>query len=253
MMRKDPAMRAFVIHLAIFVLVVGGLATINLLRRPDHIWFIWVLAGWGIGVAAHDLALLLARTPRREAIFTDPAVRGFFIHAFVFVAVNALLIVVNLIATPGHYWFYLPLLAWAIVLAAHGYLVFHRQTPRAREPQVLREPEPRNEAKEIVVRHCRWWAGAFRRARRRRRVPDAFELRLDRTARPRARSRARPSRPRQGERRRPRVTRSSPAAICTKPPRRISSAPWPTRSPPSMAKANSMSSSSSPRRACRPD
>ncbi len=134
MMRKDPAMRAFVIHLAVFVIVVSGLAAINLLRRPDHIWFIWVLAGWGIGVAAHDLALLLARTPRRDAIFTDPAVRGFFIHVFVFVAVNALLIVVNLIATPGRYWFYWPLLAWALVLAAHGYLVFHRRRTPAQSP-----------------------------------------------------------------------------------------------------------------------
>jgi hypothetical protein len=134
MMRKDPAMRAFVIHLAIFVLVVVGLAAINLLRRPDHIWFIWVLAGWGIGLAAHDLALLLARTPRREAIFTDPAVRGFFIHALVFVAVNALLIVVNLIASPGFYWFYWPLLGWGIVLAAHGYLVFRRRGTSAKSP-----------------------------------------------------------------------------------------------------------------------
>src|SRR6476659_9247609 len=63
-------MRGFVIHLGIFVVVVGLLAAINLYHRPDHIWFIWVLAGWGIGVAAHDLALLLQRTGRRQTIFT---------------------------------------------------------------------------------------------------------------------------------------------------------------------------------------
>ena len=81
-MPQDRAMRAFVIHLGIFVLVVSLLAAINLYRNPDHIWFIWVLAGWGIGVAAHDLALLLQRTGRKEAIFTDARVRGFFIHLF---------------------------------------------------------------------------------------------------------------------------------------------------------------------------
>ena len=59
-MPKDRAMRAFVIHLGVYVLVVGLFAVINLYRNPNHIWFIWVLAGWGIGVAAHDLALLLA-------------------------------------------------------------------------------------------------------------------------------------------------------------------------------------------------
>jgi len=42
-MPQDRAMRAFVIHLGIFVLVVGLLAAINLYRNPDHLWFIWVL------------------------------------------------------------------------------------------------------------------------------------------------------------------------------------------------------------------
>src|SRR4029077_15004158 len=60
--------RAFIIHLGIFVLVVGVLVAINLYRSADHVWFIWVLAGWGIGVAAHDLALLLQRTGRRSTI-----------------------------------------------------------------------------------------------------------------------------------------------------------------------------------------
>jgi 2TM domain-containing protein len=67
-------MRGFVIHLGIFVVVVGLLAALHLYRNPHHIWFIWVLAGWGIGVAALDLALLLQRTGQREAIFTDPKV-----------------------------------------------------------------------------------------------------------------------------------------------------------------------------------
>ena len=45
-MPHDYAMQGFIIHLCIFVVVVGLLAAINLYRRPDHIWFIWVLAGW---------------------------------------------------------------------------------------------------------------------------------------------------------------------------------------------------------------
>ena len=56
-MPQDRAMGAFVIHLGVYVLLVGLLAALNLYRNPNHIWFIWVLAGWGIGVAAHDLAL----------------------------------------------------------------------------------------------------------------------------------------------------------------------------------------------------
>ena len=140
-MRQDPAMRAFIIHLGIFVLVIGVLVAINLYRSPDHIWFIWVLAGWGIGVAAHDLALLLQRTGRREAIFTDKRKRTFLIHLFVYVAVNALLIVVNLLYTPGYHWFLLPLIGWGLLVAAHGYLAYFRQRQHStRRPQSTRRP-----------------------------------------------------------------------------------------------------------------
>ena len=123
-MNQDHAMRAFVIHLVVFVVVVAVLAALNLYRSPHNIWFIWVLAGWGIGVAAHDLALLLQRSARQEPIFTDPRVRGFFIHLFVYLAVNALLVVVNLLYDPNYYWFLFPLLGWGVALAAHAFAVF---------------------------------------------------------------------------------------------------------------------------------
>jgi hypothetical protein len=131
MLGQDHAVRGFVIHLGIFVVVVAALTALNLYRSPQHIWFIWVLAGWGIGLAAHDLILLLQRTGRSEAIFTDARVRGFFIHFFVYVAVNALLIIVNLLYTPTHYWFLFPLVGWGVALAAHGYAVFYRKRPGA--------------------------------------------------------------------------------------------------------------------------
>ena len=86
-----------------------------------------MLAGWGIGLAAHDLALLLQRTGRREAILTDERTRGFLIHLFVYVAVNALLIVVNLLYTPHYYWFLFPLIGWGLLLAAHAYITFYRR------------------------------------------------------------------------------------------------------------------------------
>lgn len=70
-MRQDHAMRAFLIHLGVYLAVVGLLAALNLYRSPDNLWFIWVLIGWGIGVAAHGLAILLQRSGRREAVFTD--------------------------------------------------------------------------------------------------------------------------------------------------------------------------------------
>jgi predicted membrane channel-forming protein YqfA (hemolysin III family) len=126
-MRQDHAFRGFLIHLGIYVLVVGLLAALNLYRNPGNLWFIWVLIGWGIGVAAHGLALLLQRSGSREELFTDRRKRSFLVHLFVYVAVNALLIVVNLLYSPGNYWFPLPLIGWGLLLAAHGYIAFHRE------------------------------------------------------------------------------------------------------------------------------
>ena len=117
-MPQDHAMRGFLIHLGVYVVVVGLLAALNLYRSPSNLWFIWVLLGWGIGVAAHGLALLLQRSGRREAIFTDTRKRSFFVHLFVYLAVNALLIVVNLLYMPGYYWFLFPLIGWGLLLGA---------------------------------------------------------------------------------------------------------------------------------------
>ena len=40
-------------HLLQYVLVVGGLALFNLWRQPQHLWFLWVAGGWGLGLLAH--------------------------------------------------------------------------------------------------------------------------------------------------------------------------------------------------------
>jgi predicted membrane channel-forming protein YqfA (hemolysin III family) len=132
-MRQDHAMRAFFIHLGVYVLVVGLLAALNLYRSPNNLWFIWVLLGWGIGVAAHGLAIVLQRSGRREAVFTDKRKRSFLVHLFVYLAVNALLIVVNLLYMPGYYWFLFPLVAWGVLLAAHAYIAFFRGRGAARK------------------------------------------------------------------------------------------------------------------------
>jgi uncharacterized membrane protein len=49
---------------------------------------------------------------------------GFFIHLAVFIAVNALLFVVNQRTTPGVSWFAFPLGGWAIGLSIHGLAVY---------------------------------------------------------------------------------------------------------------------------------
>jgi hypothetical protein len=53
---------------------------------------------------------------------------GFKIHFLVYLAVNALLIVINLVTTPGKYWFYWPLLGWGIGIAGHAFGVLRQRS-----------------------------------------------------------------------------------------------------------------------------
>ena len=57
--------------------------------------------------------------------------RGFFLQLFVYVAVNALLIVVYLLYMPNYYWFLFPLIGWGLLVLAHAYLTFYRKHGRA--------------------------------------------------------------------------------------------------------------------------
>jgi hypothetical protein len=50
--------------------------------------------------------------------------RGFYIHAAIYVAVNILVIAINLLASPAVLWFYWPMVGWGIGLAAHAAVVY---------------------------------------------------------------------------------------------------------------------------------
>jgi hypothetical protein len=52
---RVEARLAFYRHVMIYVVVNLLLAGLNLIRNPDHLWFQWVIFGWGIGVLAHGL------------------------------------------------------------------------------------------------------------------------------------------------------------------------------------------------------
>ena len=50
--------RDFYIHLAIYVVIVGGLALLNWALFPTFWWVVFVAIGWGIGLAAHAVSVL---------------------------------------------------------------------------------------------------------------------------------------------------------------------------------------------------
>lgn len=45
--------RAFTAHLSSYIIINAFLVFVNLWTNPENIWFIWVLGGWGIGLAFH--------------------------------------------------------------------------------------------------------------------------------------------------------------------------------------------------------
>ena len=49
---------------------------------------------------------------------------SFYIHLTVYVVINMLLVVINLVTSPGHLWFYWALFGWGIGLFFHGLSVF---------------------------------------------------------------------------------------------------------------------------------
>jgi hypothetical protein len=77
---------------------------------------------------------------------TRPVARrkvGLYIHATVYVAVNVLLITINLSTAQGQLWFQWPLLGWGIGLLAHAAAAFslsgRRREWRAIRRQLRRE------------------------------------------------------------------------------------------------------------------
>lgn len=130
---KDPAVRFFVIHAAAYIVVTLICAAVNLWIAPQRLWLIWVLVGWGIGVATHGLALYLRTTHRRERIFIDKKTRGFTVHAFAYVAVILLLLFINITRTPTVWWFFWVALGWGAGLAFHAWCVFGKR--RRSEPK----------------------------------------------------------------------------------------------------------------------
>ena len=62
---------------------------------------------------------------RSEARFETKA--GFYNHLAVYLAVNILLVIINLTGSPEFLWFVYPLLGWGIGLFLHALRVFFLQ------------------------------------------------------------------------------------------------------------------------------
>ena len=46
-------LRGFYVHLFQYLFVNAGLLAINLIFTPRHLWALWAIGGWGIGLLGH--------------------------------------------------------------------------------------------------------------------------------------------------------------------------------------------------------
>jgi len=47
--------KGFYIHLAYYVVIMGGLVVANAVTSPNYWWCLWPAGGWGLGVISHAL------------------------------------------------------------------------------------------------------------------------------------------------------------------------------------------------------
>jgi len=59
--RRVARLKGFYIHSAVFLLVMLGLAALNISLGPPY-WVAWVVLGWGIGLIGHAFAVFGQRS-----------------------------------------------------------------------------------------------------------------------------------------------------------------------------------------------
>ncbi len=57
--KRVEAKMGFYMHLAVYIGVNILLIIINLITSPQHLWFIWPIFGWGIGVFFHGMSIFV--------------------------------------------------------------------------------------------------------------------------------------------------------------------------------------------------
>ena len=66
----------------------------------------------------------MANDPYKIARKRVKAKKDFYIHLVVYICVNAFLFSINMLTSPGHYWFIYPLLGWGVSIAIQFFTVF---------------------------------------------------------------------------------------------------------------------------------
>ena len=159
-MSSSAGRKALLIHLTAYVAVNAVLLALNATQTvPEgetrEWWAQWPLMGWGIGLSAHAFAVWAQSRSREGQLLADPDIRGVAVHTFIYLAVNAFLITINLTRTPENLWSVWPVIGWGLGLAFHAWLAYRavvRKTLEryATEQRILTEMQLERQAAEIA-------------------------------------------------------------------------------------------------------
>lgn len=61
---------------------------------------------------------------KQEQMSNGQQRKGFKSHLLIFIAINAFLVILNLVVTPGYFWAIYPILGWGLGLLLHGIKVY---------------------------------------------------------------------------------------------------------------------------------
>jgi hypothetical protein len=71
--------------------------------------------------------------PYKRAQRRVKKLKKFYGNLIAYVLVNTMLIIINLLTSPGHLWFYWPLLGWGLGLAFQAFATFTQFSPLTEE------------------------------------------------------------------------------------------------------------------------
>jgi hypothetical protein len=73
--KRVEARAGFIVHLILYVVMNAGFVTIWQMTGQGYPWFVWPALGWGIGVVAHAVSLLLGPGSAYERRAIDKELR----------------------------------------------------------------------------------------------------------------------------------------------------------------------------------
>ncbi len=93
-----------------------------------------------------DVSLEEYKEAYRE-IRAEEEKKGFFAHLPIYIVVNVVLIIINLVYSPDTLWFFYPLIGWGIGIASHYYLAVRKigETLEEREEKAEKRAKEKKE------------------------------------------------------------------------------------------------------------